>query len=228
MRRRQLEAAEAAINRVRATALEACDPAGEPYSAFLFALLRLEQGTFEGLLEVFDRLAAWVPDLPVEAPLPLILAAGGEVERAARTYQQLAARRPWESSDNMATIVALSLLGALATRFEDAETVREIVALLEPHAGEYVVVAGVVGMLAPVTLTLGEMAATLGRYDGAIAYLEGRSRSVAVPDCGAMRSARNSRGPACWRGATPAAIAAVRRHSAAKPSAAPRSSAPRS
>lgn len=172
MRRRQLDAAEAAIARVGATAAEACDPAGEPYSAFLLALLRLEQGTFEGLLEVFDRLATWVPDLPVEAPLPLILAAGGEVERAAHTYQQLVAHRPWETSDNMATIVSLSMLAACATRFGDAETAAGIFPILEPHAGQYVVVAGVAGMLAPLTLTLGEMAGTLGRYDQAVAYLE--------------------------------------------------------
>src|SRR5437773_2667084 len=85
----------------RSAALEAWEPAGEPFWTFLLALLRLEQGTFEGLMEVFDRLATWVPDLPVEAPLPLVLAGVGEVERAAHTYQQLVARRPWESSDHM-------------------------------------------------------------------------------------------------------------------------------
>lgn len=171
-RLRRLDAAEAAIIRVRATALEGSEPAAEPYSAFLLGLLRLEQGTFEGLLEVFDRLATWVPDLPVEAALPLVLAGVGEVEKAFRTYQQLAALRPWKTSDHMGTIASLAMLAACASRFEDAQTASGIYPVLEPHAGEYAVVAGVAGMLAPLTLTLGELSGTCGRYDQAVAYFE--------------------------------------------------------
>lgn len=167
-RQRQLDAAEAAINRVRAAAMEAWEPAAE----FLLGLLRLEQGTFTGLLEVFDRLATWVPDLPVEAPLPLILAGVGELERASRTYQQLVARRPWETSDHMGTIASLTLLAACAARFEDPQTASGIYPILAPHAGEYAVVAGVAGLLAPVTHTLGELCGTIGRYDEAVAYFE--------------------------------------------------------
>jgi len=169
-RQRQLAAAEAAIDRVRAVASEAWEPAGEPYCAFLLGLLRLEQGTFEGLLEVFDRLATWVPDLPVEAPLPLILAGVGEIEKASRTYDQLVAHRPWESSDHMGTIVSLTMLAACAARFEDPETAAGIYPVLAPHAGEYAVVASVAGLLSPVTHTLGELCGTIGRYDEAVAY----------------------------------------------------------
>ena len=172
-RQRQLDAAEAAIDRVRAAALEAWEPAGEPYCAFLLGLLRLEQGTFEGLLEVFDRLATWVPDLPVEAPLPLILAGVGELERAGRgRIEQLVARRPWETSDHMGTIASLTMLAACAARFEDPETASGIYPILAPHAGEYAVVASVAGLLAPVTHTLGELCGTIGRYDQAVAYFE--------------------------------------------------------
>ena len=171
-RQRQLDAAEAAINRVRTAALEAWEPAGEPYHAFLLGLLRLEQGTFNGLLEVFDRLATWVPDLPVEAPLPLILAGVGELERASRAYQQLVARRPWETSDHMGTIASLTMLAACAARFEDADTAGGIYPILAPHAGEYAVVASVAGLLAPVTHTLGELCGTIGRYDEAVTYFE--------------------------------------------------------
>lgn len=171
-RQRQLDAAEAAIGRVRAVALEAWEPAGEPYCAFLLGRLRLEQGTFEGLMEVFDRLAAWVPDLPVDAPLPLILAGVGELEKALLTYQQLVTRRPWETSDHMGTIASLVMLAACAARFEDAAAANGIYTILAPHAGEYAVIAGVAGMLAPLTLTLGELSGTLGRYDQAVAYFE--------------------------------------------------------
>jgi tetratricopeptide (TPR) repeat protein len=170
-RQRQLVAAEAAIDRVRATALEAW-PAGEPHSAFLLGLLRLEQGTFEGLVEVFDRLATWVPDLPIDAPLPLILAGVGELERAARTYAQLVAHRPWRTSDHMGTIASLTMLAACAARFEDLDTASGIYPILAPHAGEYAVVAGVAGLLAPVTHTLGELCGTIGRYDEAVVYFE--------------------------------------------------------
>jgi DNA-binding winged helix-turn-helix (wHTH) protein/tetratricopeptide (TPR) repeat protein len=171
-RRRRLADAEAAIARVRAAALEAWEPAGEPYCAFLLGMLRLEQGTFEGLLEAFDRLATWVPDLPVDAPLPLILAGVGEVEKAMRTYAQLVARRPWESSDHMGTFATLIMLAACAARFEDADTAAGIIPILAPHAGEYVVVPSIAGVLAPITHTVGELCGTVGRYDEAVAYLE--------------------------------------------------------
>src|SRR6185295_20396671 len=39
-------------------------------------------------------------------------------------------------------------------------------------AGQYAVVAGVAGLLAPVTHTLGELCGTIGRYDEAVAYFE--------------------------------------------------------
>ncbi len=171
-RLRQLDAAQAAIDRVRAAALEAWEPAGEPYCAFLLGLLRLEQGTFEGLLEVFDRLATWVPDLPVDTPLPLILAGVGELENAVRTYAQLVARRPWDTSDHMGTIVSLAMLAACAARFEDPQTASGILPILAPHAGQYAVVASVAGVLSPVTHTLGELCGTIGRYDEAVAYFE--------------------------------------------------------
>lgn len=171
-RRRQLAAAEAAIERVRAAALEAWEPAGEPYHAFLFGLLRLEQGTFEGMVEVFDRLAQWVPDLPVDAPLPLVLAGVGELESAGRTYQQLVAGRPWEASDHMGTVASLTLLAACAARFEDRESAGGIYAALAARAGEYAVVTGVAGVLSPVTHTLGELCGTIGRHDEAVAYFE--------------------------------------------------------
>src|SRR6185503_13907470 len=105
-RERRLDAAEVAIARVRAGALEEREPAGEPYATFLLGLLRLEQGTFEGLVEALDRLTAWIPDLPVEAPMPLILAGVGDLEWAARTYRQLVSHRPWETSDHMGTIAS--------------------------------------------------------------------------------------------------------------------------
>lgn len=172
IRVRQLDAAAAAIDRVRAATQEGWEPAGGPYHAFLLGILRLEQGTFDGMVEVFDRLATWVPDLPVEAPLPLVLAGVGQLERALRTYRRLAARRPWERSDHMGTIVSLTMLAACAGRFDDAETAAGIFPILAPHAGEYAVVAGVVGLLGPLTLTLGELCGTMGRYDEAVAYLE--------------------------------------------------------
>jgi len=171
-RRRQLAAAETAIDQVRSAALEAWEPAGAPHYALLLGLLRLEQGTFEGLVEVFDRLARWVPDLPVDAPLPLILAGVGEGERAIRTYQQLVSHRAWETSDHMGTIASLNMLAACAARFEDAETAGAIFPVLEPHAGEYAVIPGVAGVLAPLTLTLGELCGTFGRYDQAVRYFE--------------------------------------------------------
>jgi tetratricopeptide (TPR) repeat protein len=157
---------------IRGTALQALEPAVEPYCALLLGLLRLEQGTFEGLVEVFDRLASWVPDLPVEAPLPLILAGVGEVEKAVLTYQHLVARRPWEDSDHVGTIAFLTMLAACAARFDDAQTASGIYPVLAPHAGQYAVVAGVAGLLAPVTHSLGELCGTIGRYDEAVAYLE--------------------------------------------------------
>jgi DNA-binding winged helix-turn-helix (wHTH) protein/tetratricopeptide (TPR) repeat protein len=171
-RMRQLGAAEEAIDRVRAVALESQEPAVEPYCAFLLGLLRLEQGTFEGLVEVFDRLATWVPDLPVDAPLPMVLAGVGEIEKALRTYQQLVARRPWETSDHMGTIASLNMLAACASRFEDAETAGAIYPILAPHVGQYAVIAGVAGLLSPVAHTVGELCGTIGRYDDAVAYLE--------------------------------------------------------
>jgi tetratricopeptide (TPR) repeat protein len=171
-RQRRLDAAEAAIARVRAVVAEAWEPAGEPYAAFLLGLLRLEQGTFEGLVEVFDRLATWVPDLPVETPLPLILAGVGELDRAARAYEQLVARRPWETSDHMGTIASLHMLAACAARFGDVATAGRIHPILEPHVGEYAVIAGVVGLLAPVALALGELSGVCGRYDRAVRYFE--------------------------------------------------------
>lgn len=170
IRRRELAAAETAIARVRAAAHTAADPGGDPYSAILLGLLRLEQGTFEGLVEVFDRLATWVPDLPVDAPLPLILAGTGQIEQALRTYQQLTARRPWETSDHMGTIASVTMLAACAARFEDAETAAGIYPLLAPHAGEYAVIPGGAGLLCPVTHTLGELCGTLGRYDEGVAH----------------------------------------------------------
>ena len=172
IRERQLAAAEAAIERVRADALKTSEPAGEPYCAFLLGLLRLEQGTFEGLVEVFDRLATWVPDLPVDGPLPLILAGTGDIEKALLTYQHLVARRPWESSDHMGTIGSLTMLAACAARFEDAETAAGIYPVLAPHAGEFAVIPSVAGVLCPMTHTLGELCGTIGRYDEAVAHLE--------------------------------------------------------
>src|SRR4030095_9256406 len=77
-----------------------------------------------------------------------------------------------ETSDHMGTIASLSLLAACATRFEDAQTASGIYPILAPHAGEYAVIAGVVGLLAPLTLTLGELCSTIGRYDEAVAYFE--------------------------------------------------------
>jgi tetratricopeptide (TPR) repeat protein len=171
-RRRQLDAAEATIARVRAVAVETWEPAGQPYAEFLLCLLRLEQGTFEGLVDAFGRPATWVPDLPVDAPLPLILAGVGEIERAMNTYRQLVARRPWETSDHMGTIPSLTILAACASRFEDVMTARHILPALEPHAGEYAVLAGVAGLLAPITLTLGELCGTVGRYDDAVRWFE--------------------------------------------------------
>jgi tetratricopeptide (TPR) repeat protein len=154
---------------VRAAALE---PAGEPCSAFLLGNLRLEQGTFEGMVEVVDRLVTWIPDLAVDTPLPLVLAGVGELEKGMRAYHQLVARRPWESSDHMVTIVSLAMLAACANRFDDAQTANGIYPVLAPHAGQYVVVPGVAGLMAPLTLTLGELSGTLGRYDEAVVYLE--------------------------------------------------------
>jgi tetratricopeptide (TPR) repeat protein len=165
-RLRQFDAALAAIERVRAAL------GGGPYSAYLVGDLRLEQGSFEGMVEGFNRLVSWIPDLPVDAPLPLVLAAGGDRERADRTYHQVVARRPWEGSDHMMTIVLLNMLAACANRFEDAETAKGIYPVLAPHAGQYAVVPGIAGLLAPLTLTLGELCGTLGRYDEAVAYLE--------------------------------------------------------
>src|SRR5207245_7182704 len=101
-----------------------------------------------------------------------ILAGVGELERAAGTYQQLVGRRPWETSDHMGTIASLTMLAACATRFEDAETAGGIYPILAPHAGEYAVVAGVAGLLAPLTLSLGELCGTISRYDEAVAYFE--------------------------------------------------------
>src|SRR5262249_27231048 len=118
------------------------------------------------------RLATWLPDLPFDAPLPLILAGVGEAERASLTYQQLIARRPWESSDHMGTIASLIMLAACAARFDDPQTASGIYPVLAGHAGEYGVVASVAGLLAPVTLTLGELCGTMGRHDEAVAYFE--------------------------------------------------------
>jgi len=181
-RTRQLHAAEAAIERVRAVALEAWEPVGEPYCAFLLGMLRLEQGTFEGMVEVFDQLAAWVPDLPVDGPLPMVLAGVGDIERAYRIYQQMTARRPWENSDHMGTIASLNMLAACAARFDDVDTARGIYPVLAPHADEYAVIAGVVGMLAPLTHTLGELCGTIGRYDEAVAYFERSSEACRRAD----------------------------------------------
>ena len=145
-------------------------------------------------------------------------------ERAIHTYQQLVAHRPWETSDHMGTIASLTMLAACAARFEDAETARGIFPILEPHAGEYAVIAGVAGVLAPLTLTLGELCGTLGRYDQAVRTSSAPSRSAAAPGCAATRCARSSPGRASWRGAMRPATAAGRPPSAARRSAAPRSS----
>jgi len=182
---RQLDAAETAITRVHAAALQAGGQAGEPHSALLLGLLRLEQGTFEGLVEVFDGLATWLPDYSVEAPLPLILAGVGDRESAMRTYHELVTRRPWEASDHMGTIAALSMLAVYAVRFQDAETASGIYPILEPHAGEYSLIRGVAGLLAPLTRVLGELCGNLGRSDQAVAYFE-----RAIEECrrGGLRS----------------------------------------
>jgi len=171
-RRRELGAAEAAIERVRGSALEGWEPAAEPFHAFLFGMLRLEQGTFEGMVEVFDRLARWVPDLPVDAPLPLVLAGVGEIDSAGRTYEQLVAGRPWEGSDHMGTVASLALLAACAARFEDRDAAAGIYAALAPQAGQYSVITGIAGLLSPINHTLGELCGTIDRHDQAVAYFE--------------------------------------------------------
>jgi tetratricopeptide (TPR) repeat protein len=171
-RQRKLDVAAAAIDRVRAAAREAWEPGGEAYYALLLGLLRLEQGTFQGLPDVFDRLVIDTPDLPVEAPLPLILAAVGDFERARRVYDRLIALRPWETSNHMGTIASLALLAECASRFDDRETAGRIYPILATHADEYAVIAGVAGLLQPVTYALGQLCGTLGRYDEAIAHFE--------------------------------------------------------
>lgn len=51
--------------------------------------------------------------------------------------------------------------------------------MLAPRAGEYAVIAGVAGVLAPLTLTLVELSGTVGRYDQAVRYFE-----RAIEECG--------------------------------------------
>lgn len=172
VRERKLEEAAATIAAVPDAARDAWEAEAAPYYAMLLGLLRREQGSVDDLAETLEHLSRVVPKFLIEAPLPLILGGLGQFERAAEVYARLVSQRPWQMSDHLGTIASLSFIADAAARFGDRNTASEIYAVLAPHAGEFAVLSGVAGVLAPVRYSLGQLCGVLGRYDEALAQLE--------------------------------------------------------
>lgn len=152
--------------------------AQEPLAQQFFGiqtLLRLRaQGRLEEIVPAIEELAVRYPAITAwRIARMLVQAELGQLEEARADFERLAAD-DFEGMPPIAAqwLTAVSILGELASRFEDAARARRLHEMLAPFAGQAIVAGRAAACSGPVDRFLGITSATAGNLDRAVEELE--------------------------------------------------------
>jgi class 3 adenylate cyclase len=149
------------------------EPLSTQFYTLQLARLHTLQGTPEQMLPAVRPMVERHPGIPAwRLALLGFLIDAGHLDEARIAYEPVAARGFADFPRDANWIVGLSRLTDAAAALGDQPACRELLGMLEPSAGEIVVVGRAAATFGPVDRYLGRLEATLGNHDRALARYE--------------------------------------------------------